>query len=139
MTKTIVVDASAAASWLLASQSTQASEALLLVLDDYRLAAPDIFQWELGNLLVRQARRDEGFEADEAHERLDDFQIELAPPLGRRQLRRLSALAIQHGLTLFDTAYLWLALGLDAAVASRDAQLLSAVSAAGQPVFDLRA
>lgn len=139
MTKTIIVDASAAASWLLASQSTQASEALLLELDDYRLAAPDIFQWELGNLIVRQTRRDEGFDAAEAHERLDDFQIEFAPPLERRQLRRLSALAIARGLTLFDTAYLWLALGLDAAVASRDAKLLSAVSASGQPIFDLRA
>ena len=60
--KTLVVDASAAASWLLASQSTAPARRLLAALDDYELIAPDVFQWEIGNLLVRQSRRDAGFD-----------------------------------------------------------------------------
>ncbi|MFN3538066.1 MAG: PIN domain-containing protein, partial [Brevundimonas sp.] len=86
MTKTIIVDASAAASWLLASQSTRAAESFLLELDSYHLTAPDIFQWEVGNLLLRQARRDPQFDLNLAYQRLDDFQIEMARPLVRRQL-----------------------------------------------------
>ncbi len=138
MTKTIIVDASAAASWLLASQSTRAAEFFLLDLDSYHLAAPDIFQWEVGNLLLRQARRDPQFDLNLAYQRLDEFQIEVARPLGRRQLRRLSGVAADRGLSLFDASYLWLCLGLDAGLASRDTALLSAASAAGQPIFDLR-
>lgn len=110
----------------------------MLELDSYHLAAPDIFQWEVGNLLLRQTRRDPRFDLNLAYQRLDEFQIEMARPLGRRHLRRLSGVAADRGLSLFDASYLWLCLGLDAGLASRDAALLSAASAAGQPIFDLR-
>ena len=138
MTKTIVVDASAVASWLLASQSTRAAEALLLDLDKYDLAAPDIFQWEIGNLLIRQARRDGQFDLETAFERLDEFQIELARPLARRQARRLTFLAAGHDMSLFDASYLWLAMGLGATMATRDRRLIHTARTAGVDVFDLR-
>lgn len=136
--KTLVVDASAAASWLLASQSTAPARRLLETLDDYDLIAPDVFQWEIGNLLVRQSRRDAGFDLFQAFARLDEYEIGLAPALAGADVRRIAFLASGRGLSLFDTAYLWLTLERDAGLASRDADLLNAVADAGQDVLDLR-
>ena len=136
--KTLVVDASAASSWLLASQSTAPARHLLETLDDYDLIAPDVFQWEIGSLLVRQSRRDAGFDLFQAFARLDEYEIGLAPALAGADVRRIAFLASGRGLSLFDTAYLWLTLERDAGLASRDADLLNAVADAGQDVLDLR-
>lgn len=137
MTK-LIVDASAAASWLLASQATPTALKLLDQLDAFEAIAPDVFQWEIGNLLVRQTRREPGFDQDEAFAVLDGFGITLAPPLETAEVRRLARIATARGLSLFDAGYLWLALKVDGAVASRDAGLLAAARAAGVDVFDLR-
>lgn len=134
----LIVDASAAASWLLASQATPSATELLDRLGGFEASAPHIFQWELGNLLVRQTRRDPGFDLRDAFTVLDSFNITLAPPVGRDAVRVLAAMAGARGLSLFDAGYLWLAMQIDAAVASRDGGLLQAATAAGLPVFDLR-
>ena len=110
MTK-LIVDASAAASWLLASQSTPSAIDLLDRLGDFEPVAPHVFRWEIGNLLVRQARREPAFELGDAFAVLGSFDIASAPPLGRDAIRTL---------------------------ASRDSGLLAAAAAAGLPVFDLR-
>ena len=135
---TLVVDASAAASWLLASQATRSALELLDRLDSFDLVAPHIFQWEIGNLLVRQARRGSHFDLSTALTLLDDFGIELAQPWERKSLRHLSLFAASRGLSLFDASYLWFAMATDGAVASRDGGLLEATGAAGLPVMDLR-
>ena len=135
---TLIVDASAAASWLLASQETRPALELLERLDAFDLMAPHIFQWETANLLVLQTRRDPSFDLQEALTLLDDFQISLAPPWQRNDLRLLSLFAASRGLSLFDASYLWLGMAVDGTVASRDRGLLDAAIAAGLPVFDLR-
>lgn len=135
---TLIVDASAAASWLLASQATRSALELLDRLGTFDLLAPHIFQWEIGNLLVRQARRVPGFDLQEALTLLDDFDIEFAPPWERNDLRLLGLFAASRGLSLFDASYLWLAMAVDGAIASRDGGLLRAANAAGLPVVDLR-
>lgn len=137
MTK-LIVDASAAASWLLASQSTPSAIDLLDRLGDFEAVAPHVFRWEIGNLLVRQARREPGFELGDAFAVLGSFDIASAPPLGPDAIRTLALVAAGRGLSLFDAGYLWLALQLDGAIASRDSGLLAAAAAAGLPVFDLR-
>jgi predicted nucleic acid-binding protein len=134
----LIVDASAAASWLLASQATRSATELLDRLSDFEPGAPYIFQWELGNLLVRQTRRERGFDPREAYGVLDTFKIELAPPVGQDDIRALAAIAAGRGLSLFDAGYLWLAMRTDGIVASRDGGLLAATINAGLPVFDLR-
>jgi len=136
--KTLVVDASAAASWLLASQATRAALELLDRLDAYRLVAPYVFDWEIGNLLVRQARREAAFNLPEAFGQLAAFEIDTAPPPGRDGINRLASIGAARGLSLFDASYLYLALGIDGALASRDGSLLAVALAAGVDVFDLR-
>jgi len=134
----LIVDASAAASWLLASQATRSALELLDRIDTFDLLAPHIFQWETGNVLVRQTRRVSGFDLQGALALLDDFDIELAPPWERSDLRLLGLFAASRGLSLFDASYLWLAMAVDGAIASRDGSLLKAAIDAGLPVFDLR-
>lgn len=136
--KTLVVDASAAASWLFASQATPPALSLLEQLDGYELTAPYVFDLEMANLLVRQSRRDSRFDLAEAFDRLADFEIATAAPLNAPEIRRLSHLALANGLSLFDANYLWLALAVDGTLASRDSALLDAASSAGQPTLDLR-
>lgn len=134
----LIVDASAAASWLLASQATPSATELLDRLGTFETSAPHVFQWEIGNLLVRQTRRAPGFSLGEAFAVLDSFRITLEPPIGRDSVRVLAAIAAARGLSLFDAGYLWSAMQNDGAIASRDADLLAAATAAGLPVFDLR-
>jgi predicted nucleic acid-binding protein len=134
----LIVDASAAAAWLLASQATPAALDLLDRLAAHEPVAPDAFQWEIGNLLVRQTRREPGFDLGEAFSVLDSFNIGLAPPPAKKEIRALASIAAARGLSLFDASYLWLAMKIDGGVASRDADLLAAATAAGLPVFDLR-
>ena len=134
----LIVDASAAASWLLASQATPSATDLLDRLGAFETSAPHVFQWEIGNLLVRQSRREPGFRLNEAFAVLDSFRITLAPPAGRDTVRALAGFAAARGLSLVDAGYLWLAMQTDGAVASRDANLLAAATAASVDVFDLR-
>lgn len=138
MTTPLVVDASAAASWLLASQTTTPALNLLAALDDYELLAPEIFRWEIGNLLVRQARRDSDFDLVSAFDQLDEYEILVAPPLDRQGMHLVARMAQVQRLSLFDTSYLLLALSVDAALASRDADLLRATAESGLPILDLR-
>ena len=138
MTTPLVVDASAAASWLLASQTTAPALTLLENLDDYDLLAPEIFRWEIGNLLVRQARRDSRFDLAAAFDQLDDYEIRMAPPLERQMMRLVARMAQVQRLSLFDASYLLLALSADAALASRDADLLKATAESGLTILDLR-
>lgn len=136
--KTLVVDASAAASWLLASQATRPALELIDQLDAWRLVAPYVFDWEVGNLLVRRARREATFDLPEAFAQLAAFEIDTAPAPDRDGINRLANIGAAKGLSLFDASYLYLALGLDAALASRDGPLLAVALAAGVDVFDLR-
>lgn len=134
----LVVDASAAASWLLASQATAPALALLERLDEFEPIAPHVFHWEIGNLLVRQARREATFDLAGALSVLAAFRIAAATPVGRDEVFRLARFAAARSLSLFDGGYLWLAMAVDGGLASRDGGLLEAAEAAGLPIFDLR-
>lgn len=101
----LIVDASAAASWLLASQATESASDLLVDLGAFEPSAPHVFQWEIGNLLVRQTRREPGFSLNEAFAVLDSFRITLAPPAGRDAVRALAGIAAARGLSLYDAGY----------------------------------
>lgn len=51
-----MLDASAVAAWVFPSQTTAASQSFLANIDDYALAAPYVFRWEVGNLLLVKGR-----------------------------------------------------------------------------------
>lgn len=133
---TIVLDASVAIAWVLPSQSTPATQNLLAQSDDYELAAPYIFVWEVGNQFVRFARR--GLVYGDALDDLDALGIRYFAPASIDDTLESDHGAAAAGLSLFDYAYLSLAVTLDAPLASRDAGLLAACEALGAPFIDLR-
>lgn len=137
--KTIVLDASAALAWILPEQATPAAAALLEESNGMVFEAPDIFEWEVRNVLLtmdrRRVLRNGGY--DEAVAIYDSLEVKLGPPV--LEIDQLAALARRMRLSLFDASYLALALDRGWPLASRDETLLGAANAAGIECFDLRA
>ncbi len=135
-----VIDASAAMSWLLPTQSTLAAEAFLLASETEEFVAPEIYAWEVANVLVHLERRGaitdgQYVSAQRTYVGLD---VQLEEPLSSSELESLADLAREVGLSLFDTAYLALAMKLDCALATRDQALAEAAQGAGIRCHDLR-
>lgn len=132
-----MLDASAALAFLLPSQQTRASEALLDKAAEALFAAPAIFPWEVGQVLLRRFHR-EPERAGEGLSRLMGLPITVSVHSDPNEPDALMPIAAAHNLSLFDAAYLDLALALDAPLATRDAALISAAETADAPVLDLR-
>lgn len=133
----VVLDASAALAWILPSQATAAASGLLEEADEHDFIAPDVFLWEVANVLITKARSGSVVVAA-ALGQLDALEIDFDHSFNAAEVRRLTDVAAVAGISLFDAAYVALAIEQDAVLASRDGPLLSAATAAGLPVFDLR-
>ena len=135
---TVVIDASAALAWLLRSQATPAAWAFLAAHASRGFEAPEIFEWEVRNVLLSLGRRGmiEDDDYDAAVASLSDMDLAYRDPVA--DVSELSVFARRVGLSLFDAAYLALALDRDCALASRDAGLLRVAEASGVECFDLR-
>ena len=136
-----VVDASAALSWTLRSQSSLASEAFIRARASSDLfLAPDIFAWEVGNVLLALHRR--GSLSDRAYaDALFNFEvlrIERSPAATNAEISKVAILAKEIGLSLFDAAYLALAEDRDCMLVSRDERLLDVATARRVSCVDLR-
>lgn len=130
----LVVDVSAIAGQLLGEQHAAYSDAALAIVAEHGAMVPAIFWYEVRNLLVSNECRGRltpdqsdlflGVIADLALE-VDDL------PHDDRAL----ALARTHGLSVYDAAYLELALRRRAAMATLDTKLAHAAHAVGVAVF----
>ena len=132
------MDASAALAWILPTQATPGAAALLDQSSTLIFEAPDIFAWEVRNVLLTMDRRGvlaDG-EYDEALAIYDDLVVRLSPPVF--EIKKLAVLARRARLSLFDASYLALALDRDWSLASRDEALLTVAKASGVDCFDLR-
>ena len=133
----VVIDASTAIAWLIPAQATASSDWLLQHREDHSLHAPDIFGWEVGNILLARARRTSGFDLELILGLLSSLDISLAPPVTAHDRGTLMNAAQAASLSLFDTAYLALVLELGAELASRDLGLLAAAQRYSVTVRDL--
>jgi len=133
----VVIDASTALAWLIPAQATASSDWLLQHHEDHSFHAPDIFGWEVGNILLARARRSSGFDLNLILGQLAGLAIELAPPMTAHDRGALIRAAQAARLSLFDTTYLGLTLELGAELASRDLRLLAAARRYGVTVRDL--
>ena len=97
------------------------------------LHAPQLWLWEMGNVLIMGLRR-QRLSAEDVEQGLvllGAARIVFdAPPNSHRQAQ-ISRLALTHDLTYYDASYLELVLRLNGQLASRDKKLLSAASACG--------
>lgn len=106
----VVLDASAALSWLLESQATPAADALLRDGDARTFEVPDIFAWEVLSVLLSMERRGSLSEAAYAQALAIYGRLDLRTNAPVTDMHDLAALARRTRLSLFDAAYLALAI-----------------------------
>jgi predicted nucleic acid-binding protein len=133
--KPVVLDASAAAAWVLPDASNDAAKELYAhaCMVDSGFHAPLIWPWEMGNVLMMAQRRNRiapGAAEAALHALAQTcVQLDVAPDLHRQQ--QVARLALTHDLTYYDAGYLELVLRLNGQLASRDKKLLAAAQSCG--------
>lgn len=134
----VVIDASAAVAHVLPTQATATASRFFEECDE-RLIAPSIFEFEVRNVLLREVRRGR-MSAAEFSAVIAALTTAVETP-GGADFDRLDVVAdtaLVRQLSLFDAAYLQLALDEGAALASRDQTLLDTAASLGVAVHDLR-
>jgi predicted nucleic acid-binding protein len=133
----LVLDASLALQWFLVDEADRKySLSVLSSLSEKQAVVPVLWFYEVGNGLLMAYRRKrialeqiDGFLA-----RLKNLPIEAAS-LAPAEVLDLPVLAQTHSLTNYDAAYLALALRLGLPLATSDAALRRAATAAAVPIF----
>ncbi|HEY4956341.1 MAG TPA: type II toxin-antitoxin system VapC family toxin [Caldimonas sp.] len=124
----VVLDASTTAAWLLPDEASDSSRAAYRRLrrGALELHAPQLWLWECGNIIANGVKRRRIAPADAllTWSVLDAVRarVELMSP-EPSQVRAALVLAIDHGLSLYDAAYLWLALSLQLPLLTADVRL----------------
>jgi predicted nucleic acid-binding protein len=127
----VVLDASATASWLLPDAAGAASQRAYAQLRRGAIEAhaPELWLWECANIIANSAKRRRVSPADAllTWSVLDAIRshVELVAPVPA-QVRAALALAIELGLSAYDGAYLWLAVSLGLPLLTHDRQLAAA-------------
>lgn len=135
-----VLDVSVSAAWLLPDEATPKTRQLFARLraQAVDVHAPELWLWESGNVIANAVKRSR-MTADDAMltwSVLDAARtrIELAslePP----QVRACLMLAIEDALSIYDAAYLWLAMSLRLPLMTLDRKLAAAAGARGVVVI----
>jgi predicted nucleic acid-binding protein len=123
----LVLDSSATLAWLYADEATEALRNVFYRIADDGAWVPAIWRLEVANILevgVRKGRTDAGFR-DAALADLALLPIRLDPETDQHAWGATARLAGRHRLTLYDAAYLELALrrGLPLATLDDDLRL----------------
>lgn len=125
---TMVIDASASLSWFFADERTAQGEELLRRVVEEGAVVPGMWRLEMANALqlaVRRGRVNAAFR-DDSIRRLGKLPIAIDPEMNTHAWTGTLLLAAKHELTVYDAAYLELAIRLNAALATRDIELLRA-------------
>ena len=126
-----VVDASVSAAWLLPDEATAATEAALQATATSDVWVPALWLVDTGNLLrsAHRRRRIDAAKRAELAAIADTLRLRVdREPVA---IARLDDVAATYGLSVYDAAYLELALRCKLPLASSDAALLAAMVAAG--------
>ncbi|HYZ26362.1 MAG TPA: type II toxin-antitoxin system VapC family toxin [Geminicoccaceae bacterium] len=128
-----VLDASIALAWCFADEATPATDALLDRLADEEAAAPALWRLEVANALSMAESRGRLSVAGltRSVSLLQRLAVAIDPEGSDRALRELLDLARSERLTVYDAAYLELALRLGLPLASKDASLRTAAAGLG--------
>ena len=133
----LVLDASLALQWFLVDEADRKySLSVLSSLSEKQAVVPVLWFYEVGNGLLMAYRRKRI-----ALEQIDGFLTRLknlpieAASLAPAEVLDLPVLAQTHSLTNYDAAYIALALRLRLPLATSDAALRRAATAAAVPIF----
>ena len=128
----LVIDASMTIAWLFSDERSDAPQKILRRVAAEGALVPSLWRLEIANVLrnaVRQKRCNTGY-ATRCLERLGRLQIIVDAETDRHAWSQTHLLSNEHDLTLYDAAYLELALRRSRPLASRDAALIKAAKAA---------
>ena len=123
-----VVDASVVLKWLLAEPSAQAEALLEKHFNGGNpLVAPELLYYEIGNVLVTKTKLSTQ-ETSDLFGYFIDLQIE-PYSLGADEYKTSIDLAHQYKLSVYDAAYLGLAMALDTRLVTADRRLANRAAA----------
>lgn len=126
----LVLDASMTIAWLFDDEHTEAAHRVLRRVVAEGAAVPSLWRLEVANMLHNAARRgrcDEPF-VDRSLDRLRHLAISIDGETDEHAWGATRALAREHDLTLYDAAYLELALRLGQPLATCDQALIRAAA-----------
>jgi predicted nucleic acid-binding protein len=128
----IVIDVSAALSWLFADERDDVSAAMLKCVVGTPTLVPALWRWEMQNALLMAERRGRIAVEDTGRilQELEALGIEVDSPQGLDACAGLT-LARNFSLTAYDAAYLELAIRRNAKLMTRDGPLAQAAEQMG--------
>jgi predicted nucleic acid-binding protein len=129
-----VVDASVGFSWVYHDQATPETHALLReVAEGVTVVVPSFWFLEMANVLLIAQRRHKltALQRKAAMAKLAAIQFTVDDEAARNAFDQISELAEKHGLTVYDAAYLEIAVRRKMSLASRDGALRSACRRCG--------
>jgi predicted nucleic acid-binding protein len=138
LTDTFVADSSVAIAWAVPSQATEGSVGLLDdVLTGVSFVVPVLWTFEVANSLLALRRRRVIQEEQYQRARRDLAELEsIVDEEGPRlALEKISSIAQEYSLSVYDAVYLELALRRGLPLATRDAALNKAAKSAGVPTL----
>jgi predicted nucleic acid-binding protein len=133
----LVLDASMAIAWLFDDEATDGTASVLRRVAATGAVVPSLWRLEVANVLrnaVRRGRCDELY-VDRSLDRLSRLRVTVDAETDSRAWSTTRALAREQGLTLYDAAYLDLAMRLSLPLACRDRALIAAAAACGVEVL----
>jgi predicted nucleic acid-binding protein len=136
--KALVIDGSTALGFLMSDeQAPRALDALEALERGVPTFVPSHWPLEVANGLLMAERRRRATHADvtEALDVILSFPVEIDRDTARHVAGETAGLARQYGLTIYDAAYLELAMRRGAALATSDADLARAAKRAGVAVL----
>ena len=134
MKKAFVADASVAVAWCTPAQASAITDRLLDdILSGSTVAVPPLWPYEVANALLILWRRKKLDPDDysEARMLLDRLPVSVDNDGPRLAATRIGDLAMEHELTVYDAAYLELAVRKQIPLASRDQSLTRAAQRLG--------
>jgi predicted nucleic acid-binding protein len=132
-----VLDSSVTLAWVFGDESTPYADALLDAPTVRRAIAPVIWPLEVANGLLVAERRGRSTRADTEYcvQRLEALRVAIDDQTFARALRETLPLARTQNLSVYDAAYLELAMRLRIPLATLDGRLRDAAAAVGVPLY----
>jgi predicted nucleic acid-binding protein len=133
----LVIDASVALAWCFRDERTEGTERLRERVQSDPVAVPSLWHLEVANVLALAERRGRITAAESAEliTLLETIEIVVDSETPARAFTRVLDLAREARLTVYDAAYLELAMRLGLPLASKDADLCAAAARLGVAVL----
>ncbi len=133
MSERLVIDASIALKWSLDDETDSRADEALTIVEHSGALVPTLWTYEIANSLTHFVRRSrlDIVRAQTILSALSQLNIVAVPPEAAGWYVETNALAMKHGLSMYDAAYLHLAIAARVRLATADKRLGAAATAEG--------